>query len=144
MRLLLDKVMDTEVKITPATPFVEGTAEDFDFETSKDDALVTFQINAPMTIQKRGFGFSNGAFRIYLDGDALLPNGKQWNGYLICNGGGWCFWRKLTTDARFSACFTHRIPKAGKHRLNVRGVVSTKDTSVTLRSRRHYQIIAHD
>lgn len=143
MRLLLDRIQDNDMRLFPAEPFVEEDAERFDFETTKDGQIVTLQITGPITVQKGGFGFSNGAVRVYLDGDGMGPNGKQWNGFLICNAGAWCFWRKLSTGARFSACYTCVIPNAGRHMLHVRAVASTKDTNITLRGRRQYQVVAH-
>lgn len=142
MKLLIDIIGDNEVKCEAALPFVEVEAEQFSFETERDNQLVQFNITLPVTFQHDGFGFQNGAFRVYLDGDAYHENGKQWGGHLLANGGAWCFWPKLTTGARVSCCYLMAVPKAGKHIIRTMFVGGDKKTSGVLRSRRHYQALS--
>lgn len=142
MKFLLDIIGDSEVKYSLPVPFIDLEVERFSFETEYDDQLVLFNITLPVTFQHNAFGFQNGAFRVYLDGDGYHENGKQWNGLLLANGGGWCFWPKLTTGARVSCSYFYRVPKAGKHTIRTMFVGGCEKMSGVLRSRRHYQVMS--
>lgn len=142
MKLLLDIVGDNEVKREALQPYIEVEAEQFEFETERDNQIVQFNITLPVTFEHKAFGFQNGAFRVYLDGDGYHTNGKQWNGWLLANGGSWCFWRKLTTGGRVSCSYYYAVPKAGKHIIRTMFVGGDKKMSGVLRSRRHYQVMS--
>lgn len=141
MNLLLNKTMDTEVQVTSNVPYVEVLAEQHTFETSVDNQAVRFDIQIPLTVHQTAGGAENGAFRIYLDGDAIGPNGKQWNGYLITNGGAWCDTPYVPTDGRIGCSLSYVIPTAGRHTLRIQYAGSKPYTIGTMRSRRTIQVV---
>lgn len=139
--MLLDVSLDTEVAITSNVAYYELTAESFTFETKEPNQEVTFSIHIPLTVHQGSVGYDNGAFRVYLDGTARdAGGGKQWNGYLIGNGGAWCFQSGLPTDGRLSVVRKLVIQQPGTHTLRTQYAGSKSYTIGTLRSRRNYQI----
>lgn len=146
MNLLLNAVRDNEVPITSNTAYSELTAEEYEFETAEDGQAVRFDIQMPFSVHQSVAGGQNGAFRVYLDGDGLYTEGpaagKQWNGYLISNGGAWVNDAGIPANGRVSCSFNYVVPSAGMHKLRVQYAGTTTYTIGTLRSRRSVQVVA--
>lgn len=141
MILLLDEIRDNEVQLTSNIEYVEVLAEQYSFYTDCDSQPVRFDIQIPMTVHQMASGYDNGAFRVYLDGVGFHENGKQWDGFLITNGGAWCSEPGLPVNGRVSCSFNYVIPCAGKHYLNVQYAGTKTHTIGTLRSRRSIQVV---
>lgn len=139
--MLLDIALDNESAITSNTPYYELLAETYTFETTAVDQEVTISAHIPFTVHQNAVGYENGAYRLYLDGTAQdAANGKQWNGYLIGNGGAWAFQSGLPTDGRLSVVKKLTIANPGVHTLRLQYSGSTTYTIGTLRSRRIIQV----
>jgi len=136
--MLLDQALDTEPVISSNTALKEVQAEIFSFDTAQANQEVTFAITIPFTVHQTIAGSQNGAYRLYLDGDAIV--GNQWNGTLIMNGGAWCFQANLPTNGRCSGTVKLVIPTSGTHKIRLMYAGSSTVTIGTLRSRRRYQI----
>lgn len=146
MNLLLNDIRDNEVAITSNVAYSELTAETYEFETTEDNQAVRFDIQIPFSVHQTVNGGQNGAFRIYLDGDGLytegIAAGKQWDGYLISNGGAWVSHAGIPSNGRVSCSFNMVIPNAGPHTLRAQYAGTTTYTIGTLRSRRSVQVVA--
>lgn len=142
MILLLDETRDTEIPVTSNIAYVEVPVEQYYFETLCDNQAVRFDIQIPLTVHQYMEGADNGAFRVYLDGNGLGPNGKQWDGYLISNGGAWVDSKGVPANGRVSCSFNYTIPSAGKHYLRIQYAGTKAYTIGTLRSRRTIQVVA--
>jgi hypothetical protein len=138
--LIFSAILDTQPAFTSNSACYEVHVESFAFSTDSQNLEVDFYITAPFTVHRMSAGSSNGAFRVYLDGDAMA--GKQWNGLLLCNGGAWAFQSGLPTDGRFSVATRKTIANHGNHTIYVMYSGSDTVTIGTLRSRRIYQVIA--
>lgn len=136
--MLLDQTLDTEPVVSSNVALKEVLGEMFSFSTTQADQEVTFAVTIPFTVHQTIAGLQNGAYRLYLDGDAIV--GNQWNGTLIMNGGAWCFQANLPTNGRCSGTVRMIIPAAGTHKLRLMYAGSSTVTIGTLRSRRRYQV----
>lgn len=143
--MLQNVIKDNELPITSNVAYHEVLAESCQFTTTTENQMVDIQVVIPFTVHQTIAGQQNGAFRVYLDGDAYITIGSatQWNGQLLINGGAWCFSAILPTDGRCSGIVTVTIPTVGAHTIYTQYSGSTTVTIGTLRSRRRYQVKAY-
>ena len=141
--LLLDVTKSNEVQLSSNVAYQEVLAEQFTFETTVPDQQVTISISWPFSIHQTIDGDENGAFRVYLDGDAFLsfPSGaKQWNGLLAGNGGGWCARANVPNSSHSSITHKFTIANPGTHTLRMMYAGTKAWTIGTLRTVRRYQV----
>lgn len=141
--LLLDVTKLNEVQITSNVAYQEVVAEQFTFETTEANQQVTISISWPFSIHQTIDGDENGAFRVYLDGDAFLsfPSGaKQWNGLIVGNVGAWCARANVPNSSHSSITHKFTIANPGAHTLWMMYAGTKSWTIGTLRTVRRYQV----
>lgn len=144
MQIILDEYRDNEIAITSNVAFCELTAETYEFVTERAGQQVRIDIHMPFSVHQNAAGADNGAFRIYLDGTGIATSGpaagKQWDGFMLANGGAWVSASGVPANGRVSCGCTLTIADAGGHTLRVQYAGSKTYTIGTLRSRRFVQV----
>lgn len=141
--LLLDVTKLNEVQLSSNVAYQEVVAEQFSFETTVPDQQVTISISWPFSVHQTIDGDENGAFRVYLDGDAFIsfPSGaKQWNGLIVGNGGAWCARANVPNSSHSSITHKFTIANPGTHVLRMMYAGTKSWTIGTLRTVRRYQV----
>ena len=138
--LVLDVQLDGKVPVTSSVPYQEDVAESFDFETPHD-GLYVVSVAIPISVHSMVDGKYNAACRVYLDGDDWLriDEARQWNGFLLSNGGQWCCFPRMPIDGSCTRTLCIPIAK-GKHTIRACVSCSSEHAVLTLRSRRIYQV----
>lgn len=141
--LLLDATQLNEFPITSNVAYQEVLAEQFTFTTTEPNQQVTISASWAYSVHQSIDGDENGAFRLYLDGDAFIyfPSGaKQWNGLIIGNGGAWCARANVPNSSHSSVTHKFTIATPGTHTLRMMYAGTKTWTVGTLRTVRRYQV----
>lgn len=140
--LLLDYRGSTDIPISSNTAYHEVLWERVEFTTTQPNEVVYISVSIPFSVHAAINAQTNGAIRVYLDGDAFVPVSfaSMWNGEVLINSGGWTQLANLPASSQVGGVIRRVIETPGVHTIRTMFSGSSTITVGTMRTVRRIQV----